>query len=176
MAKPSTPKSQGNAGGGTPATVALTKAGVPFTVHQFDNAVAPGDHGYGKAAATALGVDEARVFKTLLVTVHGGGGQVSHAVGVVPVSGQLSLKSMAAALGAKRVEMLEPSAAERLTGYVVGGISPFGQKKRLPTVVDETANTHTTVFVSGGKRGLDLEVAPAHLISTLSAVVAPIAD
>jgi Cys-tRNA(Pro)/Cys-tRNA(Cys) deacylase len=96
-------------------------------------------------------------------------------VGIVPVTTQLSLKEMAAAVGAKRVEMCDPAAAQRITGYVVGGISPFGQKKRLRTVVDETCDLHDTIFVSGGKRGLDLEVAPAVLVSVLDATTAPIA-
>jgi len=182
MAKPSTPKAitsqgAGAKGAGTPATKVLTQAGVSYTLHQFDNAVPLGDHGYGKAAAAALGVDEARVFKTLLVTVHGASGSTTpHAVGVVPVSGQLSLKAMAAALGAKKVEMLDAPTAERLTGYVVGGISPVGQKRRLTTVVDMSALEHSTVFVSGGKRGLDIEISPADLVTVLSAVTAPIGD
>jgi Cys-tRNA(Pro)/Cys-tRNA(Cys) deacylase len=116
------------------------------------------------------------VFKTLLVDVIDSGGRVSgQAVGIVPVTTQLSLKEMAAAVGAKRVEMCDPAAAQRITGYVVGGISPFGQKKRLRTVVDETCDLHDTIFVSGGKRGLDLEVAPAVLVSVLDATTAPIA-
>jgi len=158
--------------GGTPEIIALEAAGVGFRVHSFDNDVAPGDHGYGKAAAAALGVDESRVFKTLLVTLTGGNDR--HAVGVVPVSGQLSLKSIANAVRAKKADMLDPKDAERLTGYVVGGISPFGQRKRLPTVVDSSCLEHPTIFVSGGKRGLDIEIAPADLIAVLSATTADI--
>lgn len=156
----------------TPAAVELTRAGRTFTLHQFDNGIPPGELGYGRAAAAALGVEEGRVFKTLLVALSGG--RTPHAVAVVPVSGQLSLKAMAAALGAKRVEMLEPAVAERLTGYVVGGISPFGQRRRLPTVVDSSALLYPTVFVSGGRRGLDLEISPADLVAHLDAVTAPI--
>ena len=170
MAKPSTPKS---ASAGTPATTALTRSGVSFRVHHFENDIPVGEHGYGRAAAQALGVDETRVFKTLLVNVIAP--TPSHAVAVVPVSGQLSLKAMAAALGAERVEMLDAPSAERVTGYVVGGISPFGQRKRLTTVVDSSALEHPTVFVSGGRRGLDIEVSPTQLVDHLGATVAPIA-
>jgi len=151
--------------------VALERAGVEFRVHTFDNDIAPGEVGYGKAAAAALGVAEERVFKTLLVEVPG---PIRHAVAIVPVSGQLSLKAMAVAVGAKRVDMLDPRVAERTTGYVVGGISPFGQKKPLTTIVDVSALDHDTIFVSGGKRGLDIEVAPRALLSVLGAVSAPI--
>ena len=157
---------------GTPAIVALDGAGVTYSIHEFENAVAPGDHGYGKAAAAALGVEEGRVFKTLLVSVTGG--TAPHAVGIVPVSSQLSLKAIAHALGAKKADMLDRRDAERLTGYVVGGISPFGQRKRLPTVIDETCEMADTIFVSGGRRGLDIEVEPSVLIALLNAVVAPI--
>ncbi|MEY3617782.1 MAG: hypothetical protein RL726_480, partial [Actinomycetota bacterium] len=157
--------------GGTPATVALERAGVEFNVRSFDNDIAPGESGYGKAAAAALGVSEQRVFKTLLVEANG---PVRHAVAVVPVSGQLSLKAMAVAIGAKRVDMLEARTAERITGYVVGGISPFGQKKPLPTVVDSSALDHETIFVSGGKRGLDIEIAPRALTDVLGAINAAI--
>lgn len=158
--------------GGTPAIIALETAGVEFSVHSFDNDIAPGDHGYGKAAAAALGVDESRVFKTLLVTLTGG--KDRHAVGIVPVSGQLSLKAIANAVHAKKADMLDAKDAERLTGYVVGGISPFGQRKKLPTVIDASCLEHPTIFVSGGKRGLDIEIAPVDLIAVLSAAPADI--
>ena len=141
----------------TPATLALAAAGVEFRVHEFHHD--PGERNYGQAAAAALGVEPDRVFKTLLadVTVDG---RVEQVVGIVPVSGQLSLRELAAAMGGKRAEMCAPELAERLTGYVVGGISPFGQKKRLRTAIDETCVLFDTIFVSGGKRGLDLEIAP----------------
>ncbi|CAB4858769.1 unannotated protein [freshwater metagenome] len=163
--------------GATPATVLLQQAGVAFSVHEFGHD--PGERHYGKAAAEALGVDENRVFKTLLAALDGaatvpGVASATTAVGIVPVSGQLSLKELASAVGAKRAEMCDPVVAQRLTGYVVGGISPFGQRKVLPTVIDETCLLFDTIFVSGGKRGFDIEIAPGDLISVLRAVVAPI--
>jgi Cys-tRNA(Pro)/Cys-tRNA(Cys) deacylase len=161
--------------GATPAMVALDRAAVSYQVHHLADAEG-GDMtelGYGRAAAQALGVDESRVFKTLLVSLQGG--PLTQAVAIVPVSGQLSLKAVAHALGAKRSEMMEPRVAERLTGYVVGGISPFGQRKALPTVIDETCVLHETIFVSGGRRGLDIELAPDDLVGALSATVAAIA-
>jgi len=157
--------------GGTPATVLLRQAGVDFTVHQFEHD--PAERSYGAAAAEALGVDPKRVFKTLLVTVEGLAAP-NIAVAIVPVSGQLSLKEMAAAVGAKHAEMCDPVVAQRVTGYVVGGISPFGQKKQLPTAIDETCLLYDTIFVSGGKRGFDIEIAPDDLIRILNAVTAPI--
>jgi len=174
MSKSPTPK-RPSSGGGTPAILALERAGVPFVIHQFDHPATTGDIGYGKAAANALGVDESRVFKTLLVEISdSGSGSHRHAVGIVPVSGSLSLKAMAIAVGAKRADMMAPAVAERLTGYVVGGISPFGQKKSSVTVIDVSATAHPTIFVSGGKRGLDIEIAGANLISVLDAISAPI--
>lgn len=163
-------------GGATPAIGVLNHAGVAFRVHTFDNALAAGDHGFGKAAAEALGVDEERVFKTLLVSVHGNADGRRAAVAIVPVSGSLSLKAMATALGVKRVEMLDTSTAERMTGYVVGGISPFGQRTRLSTVIDSSAFDHETIFVSGGKRGLDVEVSPHDLLQILQATTSAIQD
>lgn len=144
-----------------------------FTVHEFDHD--PASRNFGLEAARALGVEPDRVFKTLLVDVVMGGGQAATVVGIVPVTAQLSLKELAAAVGAKRADMCPPEQAERITGYVVGGISPFGQKKRLRTVIDETCELCDTLFVSGGKRGLDIELAPGTLVEVLDAVVAPIA-
>jgi len=152
---------------GTPATALLTKRKVPFTAHPYE--VDPRAESYGEAAAAALGVPPGRVFKTLVATVDG-----RLAVGVVPVTGSLDLKALAAAIGAKRAAMAEPAAAERATGYVTGGISPFGQKTRLPLVVDTSATDWPTVYVSGGRRGLQVEVAPADLIGLTGATVAPI--
>lgn len=151
--------------------MALAAAGVHFTVHEFHHE--PGERNYGLVAAEALGVEPERVFKTLVanLTVDHGLEQV---VGIVPVSGQLSLRELAVALGGKRAEMCPTDVAQRITGYVVGGISPFGQKKRLRTAIDETCVLFDTIFVSGGKRGLDIELAPDALVAMLDAVVAPI--
>jgi Cys-tRNA(Pro)/Cys-tRNA(Cys) deacylase len=154
--------------GGTPAIVALNSAGVQFEVHEF--ASDPAERNYGQAAALALGVELDRVFKTLIATVD----DREHVVAIVPVSGQLSLKELAAAVTGKRAEMCLPETAERLTGYVVGGISPFGQKRSLPVVIDETCVLFDSIFVSGGRRGLDIEIAAHDLITVLGATVAPI--
>lgn len=153
--------------GGTPATVALTAAGVAFTLHPYDHD--PAAASYGAEAAQALGVPQERVLKTLLADVDG-----SLVVGVVPVSGQLDLKALAVAVGGKRAAMADPAVAERTTGYVVGGISPLGQRRRLPTVLDASALGWETVFVSAGRRGLDVELAPSDLVALLEAVTAPI--
>jgi len=154
---------------GTPATLALTRAGIAFATHEY--AHAPGTTGYGLEAAAAIGADPDRVFKTLLAEVDG----IGIVVGVVPVSGSLDLKALAAAAGGKRAEMARPDVAERRTGYVVGGISPVGQRTALPTFVDETAQLWDTVFVSGGRRGLDVELAPADLLRVTGASYADIA-
>ena len=156
---------------GTPAVAELTTERVSHVVHEFEHDA--GDRNYGMAAAKALGVEPERVFKTLLVEVTIDG-RVQQVVGIVPVDGQLSLREIAAAVGAKRAEMCRPEVAERITGYVVGGISPFGQKKRLRTVIDETCILFDTIFVSGGRRGLDLEIAPDDLVRVLDATVAAI--
>jgi Cys-tRNA(Pro)/Cys-tRNA(Cys) deacylase len=156
----------------TPAMVQLQRDGVAYTAHEFVHD--PSERSYGLAAARAIGADPDRVFKTLLADVVMSSGAVV-VVGIVPVSTQLSLKELAAAVGGKRAEMCAPAIAERLTGYVVGGISPFGQKKRLRTVIDETCELSDTIFVSGGRRGLDLELAPGDLIRALDAAIAPIA-
>lgn len=153
---------------GTPATVALTAAGIPFEAHAYDHD--PANTRFGLEAAEALGLDPDRVFKTLLADVDG-----RLVVGIVPVTGKLDLKALANAVGGKRADMADPKLAERRTGYVVGGISPIGQKYAHPTVLDETAELYDTVFVSGGRRGLDLELAPADLIRATSATVAAIA-
>ncbi len=152
---------------GTPATAALTAAGVPFAVHPYSHD--PGASSYGTEAAEALGVDPARVFKTLMVDVDG-----RPAVGVVPVSGTLDLKAMAAALGGKKAAMADPAAAQRRTGYVLGGISPLGQRQPSPTVVDDSALGLASILVSGGRRGLDLELAPQDLIRLTGARTARI--
>lgn len=153
---------------GTPATAALKAAGIAFTEHAY--AHDPANTNFGLEAASALGLDPDRVFKTLLADVDG-----RLVVGIVPVTGKLDLKHLAAAVGGKRATMADPALAERRTGYVVGGISPVGQKTAHPTVLDETAELWDTVYVSGGRRGLDLELAPADLVRITSAVVADIA-
>jgi len=153
------------AAGGTPATVALSRAGIDFTLHEYTHD--PRAESFGLEAAEALGLDPVRVFKTLMATVDG-----RLAVAVVPVSGQLDLKALARALGGSKSAMADRSAAERATGYVAGGISPVGQKRLHPTVLDASALDHPTVFVSAGRRGLDLEIAPADLVRATEAVVA----
>ena len=153
---------------GTPATTALSRAGIAFDVHPYDHD--PAAASYGLEAAAALSAPPAQVFKTLLVS-----GERGLAVGVVPVDTQLDLKAVAAALGLKKVTMAQPADAERSSGYVVGGISPVGQKRALPTVLDESALAFDRVYVSGGRRGLDISLAPADLITLTSASVAPIA-
>ncbi|WP_311765372.1 Cys-tRNA(Pro) deacylase [Streptomyces zingiberis] len=154
--------------GGTPATVALAEAGMSFTVHSY--AHDPGAASYGAEAAEALGTDPERIFKTLLAEVDG-----ALTVAVVPVSGSLDLKALASAAGGKRAAMADPAAAERATGYVRGGISPLGQRRRLPTVLDASATEHATICVSAGRRGLEVELSPADLAALTGAVLAPIA-
>lgn len=151
----------------TPAVVELEAAGIAFAIHEYDR----GDdlHDFGREAADALGLDHDQVFKTLVVIADD-----ELVVAIVPVSCQLSMKLVAAALGAKRATMCASARAERSSGYVVGGISPIGQRKRLRTVIDETAELFDTVYVSGGKRGLDIGLAPSDLIAVLDAIVAPI--
>jgi Cys-tRNA(Pro)/Cys-tRNA(Cys) deacylase len=157
-----------DASAGTPATVALTRAGIRFTALAYEHD--PRAAAYGLEAAEKLGIEPERVFKTLLASVDG-----SLVVGIVPVAEQLDLKSLAAAVGGKRAEMADPALAERKTGYVVGGISPIGQKVALPTVLDESAILHETILVSGGRRGLDLELAPDDLLAVTNGRYAPIA-
>lgn len=155
--------------GATPATVALTQAGIPFTLHPYEHDPAS-DLSYGLEAAQAISADPDQVFKTLCAYVDG-----RLSVGIVPVSGLLDLKQLAAALGGKKAEMAPPADAERSSGYVVGGISPIGQRKALPTALDETAELYDVVYVSGGRRGLDIGLAPADLVRVTGAVIAPIA-
>ncbi|WP_347110800.1 Cys-tRNA(Pro) deacylase [Paenarthrobacter sp. S56] len=152
---------------GTPATAVLAAAGVPFVAHPY--AHDPSATSYGMEAAEVLGIDPARVFKTLMVEVEG-----KLAVGIVPVSGTLDLKAVATALGAKKAAMADPKAAERRTGYVLGGISPLGQRQPSPTVLDETAFGFETILVSGGRRGLDIELSPSDLVRLTQAVTARI--
>lgn len=157
------------AGTGTPATVLLDRARVAYTVHTYTHD--PAAPSFGLEAAEALGLPPAQVFKTLLADTEGRTGTV---VGIVPVTGSLDLKALAAAVGAKKAAMADPNDAQRLTGYVVGGISPIGTKRTLTTVIDESATGYDVVYVSGGRRGLDLGIAPADLIAVLDARVARI--
>jgi Cys-tRNA(Pro)/Cys-tRNA(Cys) deacylase len=154
---------------GTPALHALAEAGVPHTAHPYEHDPAS-TLGYGLEAAEVLGVEPERVFKTLMTAVDG-----TLTVAVVPVTGKLDLKALAAAVDGKKAVMADPAAAERATGYVVGGISPLGQKTAHPTVLDETIWLFDTVYVSGGRRGLDVELAPDDLVRMTSATVAAIA-
>lgn len=153
---------------GTPALVALQRAGIAHTVHTYDHD--PSRQDYGIEAAEALSLPPASIFKTLLADVDG-----APVVAIVPVTGTLDLKALAGARGAKRARMLDPSVAERLTGYVVGGISPLGQRTALPTVLDSSAADHPVIYVSGGRRGLDIAVAPGDLVSLVGATYAPVA-
>jgi Cys-tRNA(Pro)/Cys-tRNA(Cys) deacylase len=154
---------------GTPATALLTRTKVLFRLHSYDHD--PRSQAYGEEAAEALGVDPRRIFKTLIASVEG-----KLACAVVPVASRLDLKALAAALGGKRADMADPAAAARATGYVVGGISPLGQRTRMRVVVDASAEAFSTVFVSAGKRGLQVELAPADLVRAASALIAPIAS
>ena len=156
------------AGRGTTATVALERAGIPFTVHEY--AHDPRSESYGLEASQALGVPADRVFKTLIAEVDG-----RLVAGVVPVEGHLDLKALAAAAGGKRAVMAGVAAAERATGYVAGGISPVGQRRRLPVVLDTSAMEFGTVFCSGGRRGLEIELSPRDLVRAADATVASIA-
>jgi Cys-tRNA(Pro)/Cys-tRNA(Cys) deacylase len=155
------------AGKGTPATALLAKQGVAHRVHSYAHG---NGQAYGPEAAELLGLDPQRVFKTLVADVDG-----ALTVGVVPVSATLDLKALAGAVGGKRARMADVAAAERATGYVAGGISPLGQRKRLATVVDASAQMWDTVFCSGGRRGLEIELAPADLVRLCGATVAAIA-
>ena len=154
--------------GGTPATVALTEAGIAFSTHSYEHD--PAAPSYGLEASQVLGLPPEQVFKTLLADVDG-----ELVVAIVPVAGMLDLKALAAATGGKKAEMADPRLAERTTGYVVGGISPLGQRKRLRTVLDETAILYDTVYVSGGRRGFDLGLSPADLVRQTRATMAAIA-
>lgn len=147
----------------TPAIRAVKKAGIEFKVHEYSHDANASS--YGEEAAQLLGVDPSQVFKTLLIE----NAQGQLAVAILPVSHQLHLKAVAKVLGMKKVSMAKPAEAEKATGYVLGGISPLGQKKRLPFVVDQSALEFDTLFVSGGRRGLEIELKPSDLIRLCSA-------
>ena len=145
--------------GPTRALTALARAGIAHEVRTYDHD--PAVTAYGREAAAALGVEAERVFKTLVVSA--GDGQL--VVAIVPITTELDLKALAVVIGAKRTEMADPATAERTTGYVVGAISPLGQRRKLPTVLDDTATRWPTIFVSGGRRGLELELRPHDLVA-----------
>ncbi|QSP95643.1 Cys-tRNA(Pro) deacylase [Marinobacter salinisoli] len=152
----------------TPGINALKKAGVPFSVHEYDHA--PDAPSYGLEAAEKMGTEPGRVFKTLVAAVDG----QSLVVGIVPVNSQLSMKRLARAAKGKKAAMADPEAVQRSTGYVLGGVSPLGQKRRLATFIDDSAQRFGTVFVSAGRRGLEIELAPADLARLLNASFTPL--
>jgi len=154
-------------GQSTRATQRLSMLGIPFRLHSYTH---DRKASYGAEAAAALGVPAGRVFKTLIASVDG-----NLTAAVVPVSSQLNLKALAEAVGGKKAEMAQTAAAERATGYVVGGISPVAQRKSLPVVLDSSALGHKTMFCSAGQRGLEIELAPDDLVLATGATVAPIA-
>lgn len=158
-------------GAATPAVAALDAAGVPYTLHTFDVALDAGGERFGVQVARALSVPADRLFKTLMVADPDGG----LAACVVPVSGQLDLRAAAVALGVKRLTLADLAVAERRTGYVRGGISPLGQRHRHRVLVDASALDGPAMYLSGGQRGLDVQLAPADLVEVTGAVVAAIA-
>jgi Cys-tRNA(Pro)/Cys-tRNA(Cys) deacylase len=169
VAKKTVGKKARQATGGTPAVVALEQAGVPHTLHPYEHDPSS-DLGYGLEAAQAIGVDARQVFKTLLADVDG-----QLVVGIVPVDRMLDLKALAKAVGGKKAALADVAVAQRVTGYVVGGISPLGQKTRHATVLDSSAEELDVVYVSGGRRGLDVGLAPADLLRLTGGTTAPIA-
>ena len=154
--------------GATQALKALVTAGIEHTVHQYRHD--PATEAYGLEAAEAMGVAPESVYKTLVIELSDG----TLAVAVIPVDATLSLKAAASALGASKAVMADPAKAQRSTGYVLGGISPLGQKKPLPTVFDSSALQHERIYCSAGKRGMEIEVAPDELVRLTSAVVAAV--
>lgn len=156
----------------TPAVTVAKKAKIKFALHKYEHD--PNAESYGGEAADKLGIPEDRVFKTLVASTSVRGRETL-VVAVVPVGAMLDLKHLATAVGAKKAEMADMAEAERTTGYLVGGISPLGQKKRLPTVLDESASRFETVFVSAGRRGLEIELAPDDLRRLTDAILAPVA-
>ena len=159
---------------GTPAVDAARRAGIHFTLHEYPHDPrarlgAGGGIGYALEAVAALGIPPERVFKTLVVSVDD-----RLAVGIVPSSGELDLRRIASVLGGRKAVLADVALAQRATGYVLGGISPLGQKRRLPTVVDASALDHERILVSAGRRGLEIELAPGDLVALTSATVAAI--
>ena len=156
----------------TPAVTAAQKAGVFYKTHAYKHD--PKAESYGTEAAEKLNLPEERVFKTLIASLQIGGREVL-AVAVVPVCAMLDLKKFATTLGGKKAEMADKAAAQRTTGYLLGGISPLGQKRKLPCVIDASATVFETVYVSAGRRGLEIELAPADLLRLTDALSKPIA-
>ncbi|WP_031435020.1 Cys-tRNA(Pro) deacylase [Methylomarinum vadi] len=154
----------------TPAIIAAKKAKIDHKIHEYAHDTSASS--YGAEAADKLGVPETRIFKTLIINL----GNKDLAVGVVPVSALLNLKQMAKACGAKKAEMADSAVAERSTGYVLGGISPLGQKKRLKTIIDASAQDFATIYISAGRRGLDLELSPQNLQQLTNASFANISQ
>ncbi|MBZ2169620.1 Cys-tRNA(Pro) deacylase [Marinobacter sp. F4216] len=152
----------------TPGINALKKAGVAFRVHEYEHD--PDSQSYGLEAAQKMDVEPARVFKTLVVLVDG----KSMTVGIVPVQTQLSLKRIAKATSGKKATMADPKAVERSTGYILGGVSPLGQKRPLKTFIDQSAESFETIFVSAGRRGLEIELSPQDLSALLNAAFVPL--
>ncbi|MFT5700451.1 MAG: Cys-tRNA(Pro)/Cys-tRNA(Cys) deacylase [Desulforhopalus sp.] len=154
----------------TPAINEAKKQKIKYEIHQYIHN--PGNSSYGMEAAESLNIGAERVFKTLVVQLDNG----KLTVGIVPVAGQLNMKQFAKAAGGKKAAMADANLVERSTGYVLGGVSPLGQKKRLPTVIDSSATGHETIFVSAGRRGLEIELSPDDLCRLTSATFAPIAQ
>lgn len=153
----------------TPALLALVRAGIEFMTHNYE--LVDSDLSYGEAVAATLGVDPGRLFKTLVAVC-----DATPVVAIVPVRSQLSLKALARAAAGKKAHMAEPADAEKWTGYVVGGISPFAQKKRMPTFLDESAVGFETIYVSAGVRGVQVELDPSALVGMLECRIAALAD
>jgi Cys-tRNA(Pro)/Cys-tRNA(Cys) deacylase len=151
----------------TRATTMLVKAGIVFTIHEYD--YDPDADSIGLQAAAAMGEDPARVLKTLMALVDG-----KPACVIVPSDHEVSMKRLAAAFGGKSAAMMKPAEAERVTGYKVGGISPFGQMRPVRTVIEEQALVHDLVYVNGGQRGLQVRLKPGDAVAVLKAVVAPL--
>ena len=158
------------AGNGTPATAVLATRNVDHKLHSYEHDAAHGS--YGAEAVDALGLDPARVFKTLVVEV---AGKVGLVVGIVPMTGQLDTKVLAVAAGGKKATLADAAASQRATGYVLGGISPLGQRSKLATFIDSSVTGFDTVYISAGRRGLEIELAPHHLVRLTEATVADIA-
>ncbi|WP_314686603.1 Cys-tRNA(Pro) deacylase [uncultured Bifidobacterium sp.] len=155
--------------GSTPATLELEHAGISFRTYEYEHSIDHMDGGYGIEASRLLGIPEERVYKTLMADVGS-----ERVIGIVPVSGHLDLKALAAAVGAKKAVMADPKVAQRESGYVLGGISPLGQRARHRTVLDEDALLFDEILVSGGRRGFDVGLDPKDLCTILEATTAPI--